>query len=217
MNQANASQLSGTTAVSGVWYRALHPRFMPTLFATAHTMRHPTRFNAGRYAKTKFRTLYLAEDHMVALFEVQALLGSALTPGGIVPHPRSGPWTVLGVSVNFHRVADLTDTGEQAKIETTAQELTGDWRAYHYRSLSTSVSVPVGRAPTQKLGEEVFKLGRFEAVQTLSAKLPDRRILVVLPERMDAGSWVEFFDPGTGEVKRINGESWPRDELPDRE
>ncbi len=59
-----------------VWYRAIQPQFWTTSLATQQTMVIPSRFNRGASARPQFQILYLAENQMVALFEVQALLGS---------------------------------------------------------------------------------------------------------------------------------------------
>ena len=54
---------------------------------------------------------------------------------------------------------DVIDFGEpvsRAAIDTTIQELTGDWNGYRIRRLSASPSLPIGglrtHAPTQELG-----------------------------------------------------------------
>lgn len=208
MNVSNANSLSTGRAVTGVWYRALHPRFISTRFATAHTTSHATRFNGGRLAVSPFRVFYLAETPQVALFEVQSLLGSTMVPGGVVAHPRGGTWVTFGVSVNLHNVADLTDVAEQGTIETTAQELTGDWRGYQYRSWATSVTAPTGLAPTQELGEVICRQVGFEGILTLSAKVPDQKVLIIFPANLGSRSWVEYFDPATGERERLDNDRW---------
>src|SRR5438045_3448679 len=67
------------------WYRAIQSHFLtgtpgalPTPLSTSHTTTIPGRFNIGTPVQPSFPVLYLAENHMVALFEVQALFsGSA--------------------------------------------------------------------------------------------------------------------------------------------
>ena len=94
-----------------VWFRALEPQFWTTSLATAQTAVIPSRFNAGANAMPPFEILYLAENPLVALFEVQALFGTPTQPGGVFPHPRQA-W----IEVATHSL-----------LETSAQELTGDW------------------------------------------------------------------------------------------
>jgi RES domain-containing protein len=184
-----------TNAERRIWYRAIQPHFLSSALATAHTKTIPSRFNGGSLAATAFRVLYLAENPMLALFEVQALLGTPMTPGGVVPNPRR-PWTILNVNVNLSGVLDLTNTSIHAagQIETSVQELTGDWRGYQLRTGLTSVSSPTGRAPTQELGAEIYNSGLFEGFLSVSAKLPDQKNLIVFPDRLKPGSSVTFTD-----------------------
>lgn len=205
MNLANCSKLP-TKPEGRIWFRAIQPHFWSTALKTSQTRIIPSRYNAGSLAKSKFEVLYLAEDHLVAMFEVQALLGSP-APGSYFPHPRTA-WTIINVTVNLHKVADLTaksSSGKSARslIDTTAQELTGDWRGYQQRSSITSISSPVGIAPTQKLGAALYNILDLEGFLTFSAKVPTNLVLVVFPDKLQPGNWVEFFYPATGERHRI--------------
>ena len=60
-----------TYPLSGTWYRAIQLKFLPTALSTSHTQTIPSRFNAGSLNTNPFETLYLAENHQVALFEVR--------------------------------------------------------------------------------------------------------------------------------------------------
>ncbi|MCI0525728.1 MAG: RES family NAD+ phosphorylase [Acidobacteria bacterium] len=196
-----------TVSEKGVWYRAIQPHFLATALATSHTKTNPSRFNAGRLLSPpdQFRMLYLAENPMLALFEVQALLGSPMTPGGIVPHPRRA-WTILNIAVNLRAVADMTDTASHqpmSGVDTSAQELTGDWRGYQLRSALTSVIAPTGSAPTQDLGRELYVAGSFEGFLAVSAKLPDQKNLIVFPDRLQPNSDVTFINSATGQTHSI--------------
>lgn len=178
------------------WYRAIQPHFLPTALHTKHTRRIRSRFSNGSTSKPSYRILYLAETHLVALFEVQALLGSPTIPGGVVPKPH-GAWTILDVNISLTRIADLTDVTEQGKLATNAQELTGDWRGYHLRGPYTSVKHPSGiPAPTQELGEALLRQG-LEGFLTLSAKLPENMILVLFPKNLQSSSTITFYDPAS--------------------
>jgi RES domain-containing protein len=195
---AKACVALATSGEKGMWYRAIQPHFLATALATSHTKANPSRFNPGRLLSPpeQFRVLYLAENSMLALFEVQALLGSPTTPGGVVPNPRR-TWMILNITVDLHLVADLTDTAAHhptSGVNTSAQELTGDWRGYQMRSALTSVTAPTGIAPTQDLGYELYKAGNFEGFLTVSAKLPDLKNLVIFPDRLQTGSSVTFTD-----------------------
>lgn len=113
--------------VTGSWFRAIRPQFFQTALAFAHTATIPGRFNGGTIQHPGFPVLYLAEDQIVALFEVSALLGSPLPGQAFAPNPNQ-PWTVVPVNVRLSRVVDLTRVSQRRLIETTVQELTGDWR-----------------------------------------------------------------------------------------
>jgi RES domain-containing protein len=192
----------GTKPENRVWYRALQPQHWPTALATAHTTRIPSRYNSASHAQSTFPLLYLAEDHRVALFEVDALLGSALPGGHYVPNP-SQAWVILNVQVTLHAVADLTATAEQARLLTTAQELTGDWRGYLARQAPMSVSQPTGPAPTQLLGEALHRVRGLEGFRTVSARVPTHMNLVVFPDKLRRGSSITFTNPATGQTLTI--------------
>lgn len=191
-----------TMPETGTWFRAIQPHFLLTALATSHTSTVASRYNPGSLGVAPFDILYLAENHLVALFEVQALLGSPYIPGGIVPHPRR-PWTILNVYVTLHNTIDLTAPASQKLLSTTAQELTGDWRGYQLRGPSTSVPGPTGIAPTQNLGAAISALSNVEGIRTLSAKLPDQQTLIVFPKNLQPGSSIKFSDPMTQQTHSI--------------
>ncbi|CAN5754761.1 MAG: RES family NAD+ phosphorylase [Blastocatellia bacterium] len=203
MNLWACGQLS-TSPETQTWYRAIQPQFWTTALQTSQTTTFPTRFNEGANAHPQFEILYLAEDHQLALFEAQALLGSPLTPGSIVPQPRKA-WVILNVQVVLQAVADLTQVTSQNIVGTTAQELTGDWRGYTLRSPSTSISQPTGTAPTQALGAQLHAVPGLEGFLTLSAKIPYGRVLAVFPDKLRSGSTVEFVNTASSDTHRIAG------------
>jgi RES domain-containing protein len=187
------------TPLTGTWFRAIQPQFWQTSLQTVHTASIPGRFNAGNQAAPGFEILYLSENPMVALFEVQSLFGSPTSPGSVLTNPRHA-WIIINVDVRLQSVVDLTDVAAvQNPLGTNAQELTGDWRGYGQRSPQTSVTVPTGPAPTQQLGHALNAVPHLEGVQTLSAKLPYHRNLVIFPQKLRAGSRVQFIHPATGQ------------------
>jgi hypothetical protein len=171
---------------------------LPEALHSKHTKLISSRFSEGRLARPPFEILYLAENPMVALFEVEALLGSPTMPGDVVAQPTR-PWVVVNASVRLQRIVDLTDVPvAQTSLQTSAQELTGDWRGYQQRSSDTSVELPVGAAPTQALGGALRGVSpQLEGFISLSAKLPYLKILGVFPEHLLPGSLVQFqyIDP----------------------
>ena len=184
------------------WFRALQTHFLSYALATGHTTTVSSRYSGATPASPGSEILYLAENPMVALLEVQALLGSPTTPGGVVPHPHS-TWTILNVAVRLSGVADVTDVAHQAVLDVTAQELTGDWLGYRLRGPLTTVKEPTGLAPTQDLGTALHGVPGLEGFRTLSARAPYHEILVVFPRKLQAGSRISWFNPLTGKTETI--------------
>ena len=75
MNAGVASRLAQIPH-SGTWYRAVSPRFLSTAISTTHSKTIASRFSPASPTNPGFEILYLAENHLVAMFEAQALFGS---------------------------------------------------------------------------------------------------------------------------------------------
>lgn len=80
-------------------------------------------------------------------------------------------------------VADLTDPSQQKLLNTSVQELTGNWDTY-----------PPGHAPTQRLGSALFATVNVEGFLAISAKMPPCKTLVVFPQKLIKGSELLFTD-----------------------
>jgi RES domain-containing protein len=180
------------------WYRALDPKHSRSPLSSSHTTAAPSRFSPGPLAVKPFEILYFSETHMVALLEVEALLGSP-HQGTLIANPAQS-WLTLSVDVQLQQVADLTSVAEQKILGTTVQELTGDWEGYQLRSAKTSVKIPVGTAPTQDLGEALFGIVDLEGFRVVSAKLPYQENLVVFPQKLLIGSRIAYRDSHTGKT-----------------
>ena len=192
------------TPETGIWFRAVRLVHLNTPINTAHTKTTPSRFSPGPNASPPFEILYLTETPQVAQFEIGALAGDPLAVGGILNAP--GSFAVVRVKVILQRIVDLTLVSQQSLIETTAQELTGDWRGYeHRKAITASILEPVGTAPTQDLGEALFGVPGLEGFRTISAKLPYHRNLVMFPEKMFKGSRLEFRDSLAHLLQEIDG------------
>jgi hypothetical protein len=185
---------------NAVWYRAIQPRHWNTALQTNHTHTISSRFNGGRLSYPQFDVLYLAQDHAVALFEVQALLGSPY--GNYIPQPAQA-WTILNIQVDLKFIADLTIAGSHASLQTTVQELTGDWIGYKQRMRSNFLTVPTGLSPTQELGLALFAVPDLEGFKTISAKVPDKKTLVVFPQKLKSGSFIRFSNKATNQQHTI--------------
>jgi hypothetical protein len=132
----NLAALAGlpSRSIEGVWYRAIDPQHLPAALSYSHTRRFASRYYEGPTAKTLFDIVYLAENPLVALFEVEALFGSPLTAGGVTANPARS-WVIINAQVRLTKVADLTDvSASHSPLSTTAQELTGDWKGYRQRN-----------------------------------------------------------------------------------
>ena len=152
----NACRDAGLTGpLLGTWFRAVQLRFWQSLLATAHTKTIPGRFDVGDPSHPGFEIHYFTENQQVALFEVEALLGSPLPGRVFIPNP-SPAWAIINVQVRLDQAVDLTLRVERANIGTTVQELTGDWLGYSLRDTHPQPIAPHWtNVQTQKLGHEL--------------------------------------------------------------
>jgi len=182
----------GSKPITGVWYRAILPKFLTTSLQYSQTREVPSRFNAGRFSQNPFATLYLAEDPIGALFEVEALFGSSLNPSKFISNPAAS-YITLNVQVELRNVLDLTNLDNIRALATSAQELTGDWRGYYLPTeLGGGRPGPAGIAPTQELGAAIYASGQFAGFLTRSAKIHDKLVLGVLPERIVQSDFARY-------------------------
>jgi RES domain-containing protein len=192
-----------TSGLTGTWYRAIELRFWSSLLSTNHTTTTPSRFNAGNPGRPGFEILYLAEDHEVALFEVGALMGSPFPGGTIMPNPKNH-WIIINVQARLGRIADLTELSQRRLIDTTVQELTGDWQGYTFRDSHEKLAAPHWtNVPTQRLGRALHQVRDLEGFLTYSTPVPMRRNRVIFPRKLRRGSFVRFENPVTGATHRI--------------
>jgi hypothetical protein len=80
----------------------------------------------------------------------------------------------------------LTREAEQDTLATNAQEHTGAW---------TGHPLPARPVPTQELGVALYAEPDVEGVVTMSAQVPYFQILVVFPEKLQAGGLVTVPAP----------------------
>ena len=142
---------------------------------------HDSRFKAETGT---FPVLYFAWDENTALLETRAIRGKPDRSKDSV----SG-WRTFEIDVRLDRVADLRGRKERRKVETTVQELTGDWGGYRYRTAASQIST-VAPAPTQRLGAALYSNTPCQGFLTPSARNPLYPNLVVFPDRVavDVGS-----------------------------
>jgi RES domain-containing protein len=179
---------------SETWYRAVHPRYHPSILESVHTRNVPSRFSPATVTEAAFEVLYFAENPNVALFEFAANLGKAISvPDGIL---------IATVEVTLSSAADLTDPAQAAQLGTSAQELTGNWSTYELRQPSP----PDDRlAPTQLLGDALFKSNSISGIISFSAKIPEFRILAIFPERLTKRDRLRYnFSDPSGVTRTIS-------------
>jgi hypothetical protein len=83
-----------------------------------------SKLYGGRFTpKGSFEAIYLSEDPVTAMAEVNRIFDSARTPIRVTAQPPQVLITVEGV---LHRVLDLTVSGIQGTLGTNLQELVGD-------------------------------------------------------------------------------------------
>lgn len=171
MNPADAHRLPITSLPSRTWYRAVDPAFAS---AAPHPSVGITRFNDGPSGSPGYRLLYFAPDPATALYEVEALLGSVFSFA--VPNPFRGA-VVTRHTVPPLDVVDLGDPANRSLVDTTRQELTGDWRAYRQPQ-----SVP---APTQALARAVHQAKpAAHGILAPSARNPHVDNLIIFYDRV---------------------------------
>ena len=171
MNTANVSRLPTISLPSATWYRAVDPAFAS---AAPHPSARVTRFNPGPAAPPSFSLLYFAPDPVTALFEVEALLGSAFSFS--TPNPFRGA-VVVNHAVPKLDIVDFGDPANRSIVETTRQELTGEWRVY--RRTHTAP------APTQALAHAVHNSHTaVRGIRAPSARNPSVDNLIVFYDRV---------------------------------
>lgn len=195
MNPATFSRLVSLPH-RGTYFRAVNSLYLATPFGSAHTRAASSRFNSGTVGS---EILYLTEDPIAALFEVRGMVGVPWKPE--LSLPALGPsWSVVSADVDLRKVADLREMVQQEAIETSSQELSGDWEGYTLRALYARppLSLLTGIAPTQQLGDYLSAAG-FDGLLAPSAVTPYRTNVVIFPQSLAAtGGSFSYTDPLTG-------------------
>jgi hypothetical protein len=190
--------------LTGLWYRAVDLDFLNSPVDIPHTKCTFSRCSPGPYGNPPFAILYFGETLQVTLFEFGAMLGDPYDLARWRNAP--GSFAAFHVNVVLQQVADLTVLSQQDLLQTTVEELTGDWKGYRFRGLAgATVSEPVGTAPTQDLGEALFGVPGVEAFQAVSAKLATQRTLVVFPDKLFRKSHLEIMGPSNRVIQVIDG------------
>ena len=147
--------------------------------------------NGGRYNKRdSFEVIYLAEDPITALAEVDRVLAANPKFSKI----KGPPVVYISVDGILDKTLDLTLVDIQNDLATSHQELTGAWIFEQDRT---------GEAPTQRLGRVAFECNRFCSLRFPSAKNPDGFCVAAFPDRFVGASYLEVFDPFGNLAQRL--------------
>jgi len=147
--------------------------------------------NGGRYNKPEtFEVIYLAEDPITALAEVNLIFSSNPSVGKI----KGPPMVHIAVDGILESVVDLTLADAQSALATSHQELTGAWL---WEQAQT------GEAPTQRLGRVVFESERLCGLRYPSSKNPGGICVAVFSDRLVGGSYLQVLDPFDNLAQRI--------------
>ena len=149
------------------WYRSVNERYQydPPLFRPSRN-----RFNPGH-----LQIMYFAPDGLLARFEARDVLGHWF--GDAIPS-LGNRHVVVEYRIELGPVASIVDArpAHLDAVETTVQEMTGDWHYYVRRGTL---------APTQNLASAIFN--RPDSPMGLmapSARNPSKDNLVLFAERL---------------------------------
>ncbi|MBW4619127.1 MAG: RES family NAD+ phosphorylase [Cyanosarcina radialis HA8281-LM2] len=161
----------------GLVFRVVHIRHLNTCLSSIGSLRFGGRYNQPQ----AFESLYLADNPVTALLEVEALFKASTQLQCILKPPQ----LLISIEYKSSAVLDLTELNHQQILGTNLQELTGNWRLMN----------ALGRvAPTQVLGEAVYNLQNVEAMKVPSARDPNVYNLVVFPDRLAGSSFLRVYD-----------------------
>ena len=160
----------------GTAYRVIPAQYHLTALSGIGALKHGGRYNP----KEQLEALYLSENLVVALQEVNALKQTDRGLVGLATNPK----TLLSVHYTLQRVLDLTNHGVQRQLHTTMEELIQPWLLAQSRG-----EVP----PTQQLGVAATAQG-IEALIAPSAVNPSASNLVFYPVNLQLGSTLHIED-----------------------
>jgi RES domain-containing protein len=186
------------TVVHGLWTRALAFQYavIPPPGSPLGTSPDPlwpggARDRGARFTpKGSFDSIYLASDPITALMEVSLVLQNPNAPAFTMATP---PWVVFAVEGIVTEIVDLCDNAIQSSLNTSLQELTGEWAYSQSIYLNRQGPLP----PTQMLGQAAYDCGTITGLKYPSAKQPQSTCLLVFPDRLIGGSqnYLEVHDP----------------------
>lgn len=167
MNHARAGELPLLPLARTSWFRSVEERYQ---YAPPLSLPGTSRFNPG-----DLEVIYFAPDPLLARFEARDILGHWF--GDAVPSLRDRH-VVVEYNIHLGSEAVIADArpAQLALIETTVQEMTGDWLSYRLRA---------ARAPTQDLASTIFaRADNPMGMMAPSARNPLRDNLILFADRL---------------------------------
>ena len=161
-------------------YRAVNLDYFRTLASTVGAWRGDNRYTAANVSEA----MYLAQTPDLAMLEATRQFQRAMST------PEFPAYTIIPVAVDLGRVLDMTREDNQECLETSLEELTGDWRAAKQRQLKNGR----GRVVCHDLGAAAMAAG-FEAIKYISAYDASRWNIVVFTENLTAERTLSFVLP----------------------
>jgi len=185
-------------SVSGPWTRALAHKYtvLPPPDSAPGTLPDPlwsggASKRGSRFTpKEGFESIYLAADPITALMEVSFVFQN---PNAAPFTMATPPWVIFAVDGVVTETLDLCDASIQSTLNTSMQELTGDWSYSQALFLNNQGAPP----PTQVLGQVAYDSSIVAGIRYPSAKQPQSTCLVVFPDRliMNRQNYLKVYDP----------------------
>lgn len=154
MNSAAVKRLR-LTPLTGRWFRALPLAYWSRVTSTRYTRKVHSRFSPGKDGDAPFEILYFGESAEVISLECSLLFFDRRSNLSF-PNTEAGTQLIVASDIVLQHVADLTSNDSLAVLETSVQELTGDWAIYNSLKHRSHLASLGNTAPTQELGQRLF-------------------------------------------------------------
>jgi len=176
-------------SLSGTAYRDIALRYLIKKIENLNTIDSSKALSAigsfkrgGRYNLEKvFEVLYLSNNPVNALLEVEALRETAIGLQGVAKPPH----LLLSVQYELENVIDLTHSATHQILGTSLVELKAAWKNPNNDGIN---------APTQILGKVLYELKNIEAIKVPSAYVDGAYNLNIFPDRLMDESFVQVYD-----------------------
>lgn len=155
-----------TLSLTGVAFRVVQVTYLNTPLSSVGSILFGGRWNPP----SGFSALYLA-DNSASILLIRS-----------VPNPL---FVLLSISYKLNSVIDITNLDIQQALGIKPQKLTENWRLMNAQGQI---------AYTQKLGEAAYGLQNLETIKVPSARESTAYNLVVFPDKLLEGSYLQVDD-----------------------